>query len=250
MIDVWGYSLISVAIVSAISFLGALTLVFKKGALEHLLFFMVSFSAGALLGDVFLHLLPEVVREYGKIETISVLILAGIMLFFIFEKFITWWHHHLPSEEAHIHPVAYTILFGDGLHNFIDGMIIAGSFFVSIPVGIATTLAVIFHEIPQEIGNFGVLIRAGLGTARALFLNFLSALTAFLGAILVLVLGANLESFTLIITSFTIGGFIYIAGSDLIPELHKERHSFLEALAQLAVFALGIGIMALLLLLG
>lgn len=254
MFSVWLYTFISVSVVSALSLVGAMTLFFHPGFLRKTLLYLVSFSAGALLGDVFLHLLPEAMSKASSYLSVSALILAGIALFFILEKFIHWFHRHEythwllpPHEEAkNVHPMALTNLIGDSLHNFIDGMVIAGSFLVSVPVGIATTLAVAFHEIPQEIGNFGVLVHSGLSRGWALWLNFLSALTALLGAVIVLLLGSYIESFLSVIVALTIGGFIYIAGSDLIPELHKEQ-SPRKAAYQVAMFAFGIGIMALLL---
>ena len=256
MVTVWFYTLLSVAVVSAISLVGAATLYFRADFLRKTLLFLVSFSAGALLGDVFLHLLPEAMEEASSVMSVSVLVLAGITLFFILEKFIHWFHRHeythwfLPPHEdkKEVSPMVLTNLIGDGLHNFIDGMLIAGSFLISVPVGIATTLAVAFHEIPQEIGNFGVLIHSGLSARRALWLNFLSALTAVLGAVVVLVAGAQSEAFLAFIIALTIGGFIYIAGSDLIPELHKES-SIKGSVYQVIFFLLGVGIMALLLLL-
>ncbi|OGD31442.1 hypothetical protein A3C91_04070 [Candidatus Azambacteria bacterium RIFCSPHIGHO2_02_FULL_52_12] len=254
MLAIWFYTLFSVAVVSAISLVGAVTLYFRVDFLRKILLFLVSFSAGALLGDVFLHLLPEAMEGAPSVLGVSVLVLAGITLFFVLEKFIHWFHRHeythwfLPphEDEKKVHPMALTNLIGDGLHNFIDGMVIAGSFLISVPVGIATTLAVAFHEIPQEIGNFGVLIHSGLSVGRALWLNFLSALTAVVGAIVVLLAGAQSDAFLAFIIALTIGGFIYIAGSDLIPELHKEQ-STKNAVYQVALFGLGIGMMALLL---
>ncbi len=257
MASIWIYTLISVAIVSIISLVGAITLYFRQEFLRKILLFLVSFSAGALLGDVFLHLLPEAIEESNSVARMSSLILLGIIIFFVLEKFIYWFHRHEythwfspPHEDAKekVHPLAFTLLVGDGLHNLIDGMIIAGSFLISVPVGIATTLAVVFHEIPQEIGNFGVLIHAGMSRMRALWFNFLSALTSVFGAVTVLLLGSQFETFLTFITAFTIGGFIYIAGSDLIPELHKEQ-SMKNSAYQILFFLLGIGTMALLLLL-
>jgi zinc and cadmium transporter len=258
MSTIWFYSLLSVTIVSLISLIGAFFLVFQVKKLEKILFYMVSFSAGAILGDVFVHLLPELILEFNQVKKSFILILIGIIIFAVFEKCIIWWHHHVPIEDDHSHnsksqlgatvqisSLSWTILLGDGLHNFIDGMIIAGSFLVSIPTGIATTIAVAFHEIPHEIGNLGVLINAGLNKKRALFLNFLSALPAILGAILVLVVGYKISSFNFYILAFTIGGFIYIACSDLIPELHSKHLKFSQACAQLFIFLLGIGIMGL-----
>lgn len=256
MFEIWFYTLISVAIVSCISLIGAVTLYFRPDLLRRMLLFLVSFSAGALLGDVFLHLLPELFEGTTSIEYAAALILGGIIIFFILEKFIHWFHHHeythwfLPPHEDRgepVHPMALTNLIGDGLHNFIDGMIIAASFLISIPVGIATTLAVVFHEIPQEIGNFGVLVHAGLSHGRALWYNFLSAVTAIIGAVIVLVIGGEMEGFLGVVVALTIGGFIYIAGSDLIPELHKEQ-SIKNSVYQIIFFLVGIGVMGLLLL--
>jgi len=152
----------------------------------------------------------------------------------------------MPTTKAHAHPVALMNLIGDGLHNLIDGMIIAGSYLVSIPLGIATTIAVVLHEIPQEMGDFGVLLHGGFNKTRALLFNFITALTAVLGAVIALVIGSNIENFSLVAISITIGGFIYIAGSDLIPELHKETGSK-QALGQILGFLAGVGVMALLL---
>ncbi len=256
MLSIWLYTLISVLVVSLISLIGAITLYFRQELLRKILLFLVSFSAGALLGDVFLHLVPELFEEAESIAYVSMLILCGIIVFFVLEKFIHWFHRHeythwlLPPHEdqkEQVHPMALTNLIGDSLHNFIDGMIIAGSFLISVPVGIATTLAVVFHEIPQEIGNFGVLVHAGMSRGRALWFNFLSAVTAIIGAVIVLFIGTEVTLFLTAIVALTIGGFIYIAGSDLIPELHKEQ-STKNSIYQIIFFLLGIGTMALLLL--
>jgi zinc and cadmium transporter len=154
----------------------------------------------------------------------------------------------MPITEKHIHPFAYMNLVGDGFHNFIDGLIIAGSYLVNLQVGIATTLAVILHEIPQEIGDFGVLLHGGFSKSKALLLNFATALTAILGTIAVLIVGSKVQGLSSILLPIAAGGFIYIAGADLIPELHKETE-FRGSLFQLFTFILGIGVMALLLLL-
>lgn len=246
MNPVWIYSLASVFIVSAISLIGAFALFIKENLLRQVLFVLVSLSAGAIFGDVFLHLLPELVEENSLSLSSSFFILAGILLFFILEKFIIWRHCHGVVCEEHPHSFAYTNLAGDALHNFIDGMIIAGAYLISVPVGIATTLAVIFHEIPQEIGDLGILIYAGFSRAKALIFNLFSALAAVIGALVVLIIGAGFESFLTFVVSLTIGVFIYIAGSDLIPELHKESTAGKSAVQSL-FFLLGIGLMALLL---
>ncbi len=222
------YTLISVLLVSLVSLIGIVTLFWKKKNQDEFLLLLVSLSAGTLFGGAFLHLLPEAVEKSGFTLQVSILLLAGVLVFFLLEKFIHWHHCHTPSEQvskhlAH-HPthLAPLNLLGDGLHNFIDGLVIAGSYFVSIPVGIATTIAVIVHEIPQEFADFGVLLYSGLSKSRALFFNFLSAAVAIVGAVVGLVVGVRSETFVHLILPFAAGGFVYIAGSNLIPELHKE----------------------------
>ena len=249
MPNVWVYSIVSVIIVSLMSFVGVLTLSIKAEKLKKILLYLVSFSAGALFGDAFIHLLPEIVEEVGFGLNISLYLMLGIGISFIIEKFIHWRHCHLPNSKEHVHPFAMMNLFGDGVHNFIDGVIIGASYLVSIPVGIATTLAVIFHELPQEIGDFGVLLHGGFSKARALFFNFVTALTAVFGAAISLLISPYVGNITTFLIPFAAGTFIYIAGSDLIPELHKEvkvEKSFLQLIA----IALGVLVMLSLLLLG
>lgn len=243
----WIYSLISVIFVSLLSFVGVLFLAFKKEKLQKILLFLVSFAAGGLLGDAFLHLLPEAVEETGFNIEISLAILLGVLVFFALEKFISWRHCHIPTSKEHPHPVVWMNLVGDGLHNFTDGMIIAASFLVNIPLGITTSLAVILHEIPQEIGDFGVLIHGGFSKNKALVFNFLSGLMAIGGAVLTLFLGTRFVQPVRLLIPFTAGSFIYIAGSDLIPELHKETNLKKSAF-QLLGLILGIGVMLSLLL--
>lgn len=217
------YILLSVVIVSLISLIGILFIFLKKDKLNNVLIFLVSLAAGSLLGGAFLHLLPEIIEGTGFTFSVSFLILFGIILFFSIENFIHWRHCHIPTSKSHPHHLGIMNVIGDGTHNFIDGLIIAASYFVSIPVGIATTFAVILHEIPQEIGDFGVLIYAGYSKKKALFFNFLSALTAILGAIIGMAFASKSSIFVYIIMPIAIGGFLYIAGSDLIPEIHKQQ---------------------------
>jgi len=240
---VWIYSLTSVFLVSLISLIGVFTLSLRQEKLRKILLFFVSFSVGGLFGDAFIHLLPESFEKLGANLATSLYIIAGILIFFILEKFIRWRHCHLPTSEEHMHPVVTLNLIGDGLHNFLDGIIIAGSFLVNINLGIATTIAVIAHEIPQEISDFGVLLHAGFSRVRALVLNLLSASTAILGSIIALIIGGRTESFTNFIIPFTAGNFIYIATSDLFPELKKDCTKLHQAFFQLASIVAGIGIM-------
>jgi len=173
------------------------------------------------------------------VNTSSILIIIGILLFFVIEKFIHWHHHGEDKEEDHIHPVGKLVLFTDGFHNMIDGIIIGASFLISIPVGIATTIAVILHEIPQEIGDFAVLIHSGYTKNKALLWNFISALASFVGLFIVFIFGNIVENSIIWFIPIAAGGFIYIALADLIPELHKTKnikYSFI----QIAIIMLGV----------
>lgn len=250
MTDVWTwiYSLVSVGAVSLISLIGLVTLPIKEQRLRSLLLYLVSFSAGGLFADAFIHLIPEAAETVGgsspelKVPlSIPIYVLSGIIASFILEKLIHWRHCHIPTSEEHPHPFAYMNLFGDGAHNFIDGVIIAGSYIASYPLvgGLATTLAIVFHEIPQEIGDFGVLLHGGFSKNKALLFNFLTALTAILGALLALALSLYIENFTVFLLSFAAGEFIYIAGSDLVPELHKETKPS-KSMLQLIAFIFGV----------
>ena len=212
--------------------------------LSKVILFFVSFAAGGLLGDSFFHLLPEASRLKGFDGWVSFWVLSGIILFFVLEKFISWRHCHLPTSSDHPHPLGIMNLVGDALHNFTDGVILAATFIIDPSLGLATTLAIVFHEIPQEIGDFGILIHAGFSVKKALFYNFLTALAAFGGALLILIFGKNLEVIRSLVP-FTAGGFIYIASSDLIPELKKEV-GFGKSAFQLLGVILGITVMILL----
>lgn len=242
MIQPWVYSLTSVIIVSLISLVGLVTLPFNLKKLNNFLLYFVSFAVGALLGDVFIHLLPEAVEIGGFQLNISLFILLGIISSFILEKILHWRHYHAEKTHKHPQPFAFMNLAGDTIHNLIDGLIIGGSYLVNIPVGIASTIAVILHEIPQEIGDFGVLLHGGFSKNQALLLNFLTALMAIFGASLSLILGTYSQDFTIFLVPFAAGNFIYIAGSDLIPELHKEVN-LKKSLVQLLFFLLGIVVM-------
>lgn len=214
------FALVGVIVVSLVSFAGVLTLSLREEILKKYIFLFISLAVGALLGDVFLHLLPEAFSENPGAMT-GMLVVAGIAMFFTLEKYLHWHHHG--EDEASVHPVGKLVLFSDGIHNFIDGIIIGASFLVSVPVGLATTIAVILHEIPQEIGDFAVLLHAGYAKTRALWLNFLSAILALAGAVFALLIGEMTETFTLKLLPIAAGGFIYIAIADLIPELQKAK---------------------------
>lgn len=229
--------LLACFLVSLISFVGVLVLGVKESFLNKILLFLVALSAGALIGGAFLHLIPEA----QEIEGVFLYVIGGFFLFFIIEKVLHWRHCH--KGKCEIHTFAYMNLLGDFFHNFLDGLIIAASFIVDFRLGIVTTLAIAIHEIPQEIGDFGVLLYGGMKKKKAIFLNFLFALTAVLGGLV-----GYLLSFTSLNLSFIIpiaaGGFIYIAASDLIPEIRKDNT--LLSIGHIIIFLLGIGIMWLL----
>ena len=241
------YAFISVIIVSLVSLIGVFSLSFKKETIEKYINLFISLAVGALLGDAFIHLIPEAFKDSSNSVIVSLLIISGILVFFIIEKFLHWHHHENDLEINHIHPVGKLLLYSDGFHNLIDGIIIGASFLVSVPVGIATTMAVFLHEIPQEIGDFAVLIHSGYTTNRALFLNFLSALTAVVGVALALIFGSVAETFSLWILPIAAGGFIYIALADLIPELQKTKE-LKYSILQILTVSLGVLMMVALLL--
>jgi zinc and cadmium transporter len=240
--------ILSVLIVSAVSFVGLMFLSLQHKRLDKILLILVSLSAGTLFGGAFLHLLPEAVEKLGFSIEVSLLLLAGVVVFFVLEKIIHWRHCHVHGQKAEVHQehrpshIAILNLTGDALHNFLDGLVIAAAYIVSLPVGIAATIAVIFHEIPQEIADFGVLIYGGFSRAKALFMNFLSATLAIIGAIVGILLSSRSELMILYILPFAAGGFLYIAGSNLIPELHKECGTK-DSLSHFFALVLGIALM-------
>jgi zinc and cadmium transporter len=241
--------LLSVAGVSLISLVGILTLWLNDTNLRKILLYLVSFAAGSLFGDAFIHLIPEAMEQNEVAISVSILILFGVFSAFAVERLLQWRHCHIPTSNQHPHSFAYMNLFGDAIHNTIDGLIIGGSYLINIPIGIATTLAVVFHEIPQELGDFGVLVYGGFTKRKALWLNLLTALTAILGAVAAFILSAYAEGFIPLLLPFAAGNFIYIAGSDLIPELRKDEPEPKKAVLQLTAISLGVIMMLLVLLL-
>lgn len=242
---IWAQVIVAVLTVSAISLVGVVTLGLKEKFIKSILFYLISFSAGALLGDVFLHLLPEM-SEIGFGVREGIYFLLGLIFFFVLERFILWQHTHGEHDEK-VHSSVYLSMIGDSLHNFIDGIIIAASFLVDYRLGLATTFAVILHEIPQEIGQYAVLLHGGWSKSKALLYNFLSALAAVAGAIIVLAFTSSLTEPPASLLAFAGASFVYVALSDLVPQLHKEQ-SKVKSLFQFIWFLLGAGIMGLLLL--
>lgn len=231
-------------IVSLISLIGIFFLLVREKTLNSIIFVLVGFAAGGLLGGAFFHLLPKSIEKTSNPTLPFLYAILGFILFFILERYLYWRHCH-KEGKCDVHIVSYLNLIGDGIHNLIDGIIIGTSFQVSISFGLITTVAIILHEIPQEIGDFGVLIYGGFSKYKALFYNFISALTAIIGVFMGYFLTTRIESFSWILLPIAAGGFIYIAASDLVPELHKEP-DLKKSTLSIITFILGIILMSIL----
>lgn len=261
----WAAALLSVLLISLASLAGAFTLSLGRARLERVIFLLVAFAVGAMLGGALLHLIPESYEALGGGPQTGALVLGGVLAFFVLEKFLHWRHQHgapeaLEGATGHSHgmaghshshgskeaPFALINLVGTVAHNAIDGAIVAAAYLVSIQTGIVTTLAVMLHEIPQEIGNFGVLVYGGYSPRKALLYNFGAGMAGVVSAILVLVVGGQVQGLADWLLPITAGAFLYIAGSDLIPELNR-RHSYpaTKAVSQLLMMLLGVAVMAL-----
>ncbi|NLG19451.1 MAG: ZIP family metal transporter [Fibrobacter sp.] len=227
--------------ISLLAWIGLITLLFKEVVLHRILLLLVSFAAGSLLGGAFLHLMMESIEEDGLRLSVFIWVLAGFVLFFVIEQFFHW--HHSPKLPSHRvvskKPFTYMILLADGLHNFIDGLAIGSSFIISVEAGLITALIVAAHEIPQELGDFGILVHGGWKKRDALVFNFFSALTIVPGGILSYLSSRSLDISSLL--PFTAGTFIYIASADLIPEI-KHVSSLLRSILLLAAFLTGIAL--------
>ena len=226
------YILFFTLIGSVFSLIGGIILLYKEKTVLKVSHFLAAFAAGTLLGTAFFDLFPEAINEGG--ENIFLFTLVGILFFFLIERFVHWFHHHQHEyEDEPPKPTIPLIILGDSVHNFIDGVVIAATFLVSIPLGIVTTIAVAAHEIPQEIGDFGILLHKGLRRKKVLAVNIFSALTAVVGAVITFLIGERIVASIPILLSLTAGFFIYIAASDLIPEIHHENRrgfAFIETL--------------------
>lgn len=227
-----------------IAFIGVFSLWVKEKLFDKLLMGLVAFSAGALLSGAFFHLLTESLEHLPVLNVFSYMMI-GFIIFFLIEKILHWHHCHRHGVECKIHPVSYLIIIGDSVHNFIDGIIIGVSFLVSVPFGIVTTVLIIGHEIPQELGDFAVLVYGGFSKTKALMYNFFSQLTCVIGGLVGYLFSTRVAGIIPFILPFAAGGFIYIAASDLIPELHKEPQ-LKKSLISFGFFLLGIVFMFLL----
>jgi zinc and cadmium transporter len=232
--------LVATFAISLIAFVGIFTFLLRQELLNRTLLVLVALSTGALLGGAFLHLIPETIEQVGGSLEIFLYLLLGFSIFFILEQFLQWRHQHTTTPQ--IKPFSYLILVSDAVHNFIDGLIIAASFVTSFPLGVATTLAVALHEVPQELGDFGVLVYGGFGKTRALIFNFASAITAIAGGVVGYFAYSILQSSIVYLLPFAAGNFIYIAAADLIPEI-KHQVSLRRSVVHFGVFIIGIAIM-------
>ncbi len=235
------YILVASLLISSCALVGVFAMSMKEKFLNKVLLKLVALSSGALLGGAFIHLMPEGIEKFGNNEKFFLVILISLLVYLLIEKILHWRHCHA-GGDCPIHSFGYMNLLGDGVHNFIDGLIIASSFMVSIPLGITTTIAIALHEIPQEVGDFGVLLYAGIEKKKALLLNFLVALTVVAGAIMGWFLLSHIENITSFLLPVAAGGFIYIALSDMIPELRKE-HDIKQFFVTFAFILLGILLM-------
>ncbi|MBI2836249.1 MAG: ZIP family metal transporter [Chloroflexi bacterium] len=229
-------------IVSLLSLIGVLPLSLKEKWLMKAVPVLVALAAGALLGGAFLQLIPQAIELSGARSELFLFLLIGFILFFILEEFFHLRHQHDPARR--IQPFSYLILISDGMHNFIDGVVIAASFMVSLTTGLAATVAVALHEIPQELGDFGVLVYGGFSRKRALMFNFLSGVTAVIGGVAGYFASHLMQGLTVYLLLLASGHFIYIGAADLIPAI-KAQPSLRRSILHFAVFILGIVLMLL-----
>ena len=243
--------LVATLAVSLLSVIGVLTLVVSRARLNRALLFLIALAAGGLMGGAFLHLIPESLElietttraSHDAFERVFLFLIVGFCLFLFLEQGMHWHHHHGRTHGEHSctkKPLSYLILFGDGVHNLIDGLVIAASFLVDPLTGWITTVAVALHEIPQELGDFGVLVYGGFTRARALLFNFFSGLTAVVGGLLGYFFASSSEGALAYLLPVAAGGFLYLAASDLIPEIKHEHHKGKNMVAYFCTFLLGI----------
>jgi zinc and cadmium transporter len=224
---------------SLLALVGTVTVVLPPATLERLLLPMVGLAAGSLLGGAFFHMVPESVDSLGNGLGVYGALAMGFLVFFVLEQFLHWHHCHRADHSGH-RPLGYLILLADGLHNLIGGLAVGGAFMVDVRVGAITWLVAAAHEIPQELGDFGVLVHSGWRARAALLWNFASALTFLVGALIAYGLAEHIEVAYLL--PFAAGNFIYIAAADLLPEITSEPRSR-DKLETTAAFLVGLGIL-------
>jgi zinc and cadmium transporter len=245
MENVWVQSYVSVLLVSVVSLVGIFSLLLRKSFFNKIQSLLVSFAVGTLIGGAVLHLLPESL-EHDHDRVAPIFVIISIVAFFILEKYLNAHRHHV-NGQTDIKSFGPLNLFADALHNFLDGILIAAAFSIDVQTGIIATVAVLAHELPQEIGDFAVLIQAGYSVKRALIFNFISALFSVLGCTLVLFIPHVGDDVSHYILPLAAGGFLYIALADLIPELNANGVSVKRSLFQVLFMILGLALMWLLL---
>jgi zinc and cadmium transporter len=233
------YIIIFGILMSVIALVGGLTLFIKEKTFKKLILPFVALSAGSLIGGAIFHMLPEAVENMGNSTMVYIWLAIGFVSFFILEQFLHWHHCHSISEHKK-EPLTYLILVADGTHNFIGGLAVGASFIIDIRLGIATWIAAALHEVPQELGDFGVLVHGGWKKSHALMYNFFSALTFLLGGLIVYVISPEID--TAFLVPFAAGNFIYIAAADLIPQI-KHSDKIRENLIHFIWFAIGLAVL-------
>jgi zinc and cadmium transporter len=255
-------------IIGSFSLIGLFMISIREKTLDNILFILVAFATGTILASALFDLIPESIHHLEELNSsgagiaenlVFFFIIFGFVIFFVIERFIYWFHGHAHEKDNKL--VCYTglgegedysllqssgvksfallNLIGDGLHNFLDGIIIMVAFLSGTKSGIIITLAVVFHEFPQEIGDFGILLYGGFSKKKALFFNFLSGMIALLGGLTAFILSDNVEIFNLFFLAFSGGGFLYIASTELMPELVKEK-DLKKSIIQALIFLCGI----------
>ena len=226
-------------LMSSIALVGLVTYIFDDATLHKLLLPLVALSAGSLLGGAFFHMIPASYEAIGDATTIGILVVVGFSIFLALEQFLHW-HHCNRADAMCRRPMGYLILIGDALHNFLGGLAVAGTFLIDIRLGIVTWLAAAAHEVPQELGDFGVLVHGGWSRKRALLLNFLTALTFLAGSLIAYSVSFVIDVRWLV--PIAAGNFLYIGASDLVPEI-REHPDFRTNLVHLGAFAAGLGLL-------
>jgi zinc and cadmium transporter len=240
-VSILGWIVLSGLLMSAIALVGSVTLLLRESTLQRVLLPLVALAAGSLIGGALFHMIPASVEEMGNRLGLYVWVVAGFVVFLVLEQFLNWQHsHETPSQRKQ--PLTYLILIADGLHNFIGGLSVGASFVVDVRLGVTTWLAAAAHEVPQELGDFGVLVHGGWRKASALLYNFLSGLTFLIGGVLVYAVSSEIDVSFLV--PFAAGNFLYIAAADLVPEI-KASDTMGRSVAHLVSFAAGLGILLL-----
>lgn len=243
--SVISYIIIFTFIGSIASLMGGILLIFRKEFAMRVSHYLAAFAAGTLLAGAFFDLLPEAIEHTletgGEVHNVLLWTVAGILIFFFLERSIHWFHHDHSTVHDNVEPTVPLVILGDTVHNFIDGIVIGSTFLISIPLGIVTTIAIAAHEIPQEIGDFGILLHNGLSRIKIIFVNVLSAAAALFGALIAYAIGDSIEGLLPAFLAITAGFFIYIALADIIPGIHNS-HKRGRAYLETAMVFIGIAV--------